>query len=72
MYTQLRPPADSLTFAWPTAPAVGVVQSREALHETAVAAGEHATESAAVVPPLGLTGLDCATQVMAACVQVIV
>lgn len=72
VYTQLRPPAASLTFACPTAPGVGVVQSREALHETPVAAGEQATESAAVVPPLGLTGLDCATQVMAACVQVIV
>ena len=62
----------SVTVAVPTAPAEGVVQSRDALQDTAVAAGAQATESAAGVPPLGLIGLACATQVIAACVQEIV
>jgi hypothetical protein len=73
VYTQLRPPMGSVTFACPTLPpGVGVEQSRDPVQVTPVAAGEQATVSAAFAPPFGLTGLDCATQVMAACAQVIV
>ena len=61
----------SMTAACPTTPGVGGVQSRDAVQVTAVAAGLQATERLAWVPPLGDTGADCATQVIAAGVQLI-
>jgi hypothetical protein len=61
----------SPTVACPTDwPLVGVVQSRDADHDTAVAAGAHATDKVVVVPPLGVNGLACATHIIAASVQV--